>query len=200
MTPRLTRIAITAVAVAVSLGLAPSAFAATESGDAGDLPSTAQDLGSGAVTSIFGSFTGGADVDVYRVCLTNGVSFSATTVGATTLDTQLFLFDSNGRGVYSNDDASLGIHGSRLPSAHAFSPSGPGEYFIAISSFNNDPQSDAGEIFPDLFSSSLYPDGVVPAVGMGGEEPVVSWVGPTRGPPGLYRINVTGTMGCDMTA
>jgi hypothetical protein len=200
VTPRLTRIAITAVAVAVSLGLAPSAFAATESGDAGDLPSTAQDLGSGAVASIFGTFTGGADVDVYRVCLTNGVSFSATTVGATTLDTQLFLFDENGRGVYSNDDASLGVHGSRLPSAHAFSPSAPGEYFIAISSFNNDPQSDAGEIFPDLFSSSLYPDGVVNAVGMGGEEPVVSWVGPTRGPPGLYRINVTGTMGCDMTA
>ena len=199
MTPRLTRIAITAVAVAVSLGLAPSAFAVSESGDAGDLPSTAQDLGSGAVTSIFGTFTGGADVDVYRVCLTDGVSFSASTVGATTLDTQLFLFDADGKGVYSNDDAGIGIRGSRLPSAHRFSPTGSGEYFIAISSFNNDPQSDAGEIFPDLFSSSLYPDGVVNAAGVGGDEPVVSWVGPTRGPPGLYRINVTGTMGCDMT-
>jgi hypothetical protein len=200
VTPRFTRIAVTAVAVAVSLGLAPSAFAVSESGDAGDLPSTAQDLGSGAVTSIFGSFSGGADVDVYRMCLTDGVSFSASTVGATTLDTQLFLFDSNGRGVYSNDDAGIGVRGSRLPSAHRFSPAGPGEYFIAVSSFNNDPQSDAGEIFPDLFSSSLYPDGVVNAAGVGGDEPVVSWVGPTRGPPGLYRINVTGTMGCDMTA
>ena len=199
MTPRLTRIAITAVAVAVSLGLAPSAFAVSESGDAGDLPSTAQDLGSGAVASIFGSFTGGADVDVYRVCLTDGASFSATTVGTTTLDTQLFLLDENGHGVYSNDDAAIGIRGSRLPSAHRFSPAGPGEYFIAVSSFNNDPQSDAGEIFPDLFSSSLYPDSVVDAAGVGGDEPIVSWVGPTRGPPGLYRINVTGTMGCDMT-
>ncbi len=197
MTPRLTRIAVTAIAVAVSLGLAPSAFAVSESGEAGDLPSTAQDLGSGAVTSIFGSFTGGGDVDMYRVCLTDGASFSATTVGATTLDTQLFLLDANGLGVYSNDDAAIGVRGSRLPSNHRFSPAGPGVYFLALSSFNNDPQSDAGEIFPDLFSTSIYPDMVVDAAGVGADEPIVGWSGPTRGPPGLYRINVTGTMGCD---
>jgi hypothetical protein len=197
VTPRLARLAITAVTVAISLGLAPSAFAVSETGDAGDLPSTAQDLGSGAVSSIYGTFTGGADVDVYRVCLTGGGSFSASTAGATTLDTQLFLFDADGLGVYSNDDAGLGVHGSRLPAGHRFSPSAPGEYFIALSSFNNDPQSEAGEIFPDLFSSSLYPDGVVDATGMGGEEPIVGWSGPTRGPLGLYRISVTGTTGCD---
>jgi hypothetical protein len=197
VTPRITRIAVTAVAVAISLGLAPSAFAVSESGNAGDLPSTSQDLGSGAVTSIFGSFSGGDDVDMYRVCLTDGASFSASTVGASMLDTQLFLLDADGLGVYSNDDAGIGMRGSLLPSAHRFSPAGPGEYFIAISSFNNDPQSDAGEIFPDLFTPNLYPDGVVNAAGVGGDEPIVSWVGPTRGPPGLYRINVTGTMGCD---
>ena len=198
MTPRFRKIAITAVAVAVSLGLVPSAFAAVEDGDAGDLPSTAQDLGSGEVQAIFGTFSGGGDVDVYRVCLTDGPSFFASTVGATTLDTQLFLFDANGRGVYSNDDAMIGVRGSRLPSGHRFSPSAPGEYFVALSSFNNDPQSDAGEIFPDLFSGSLYPDGVVDAAGVGGDEPIVSWSGPTRGPPGLYRINLTGTTACDL--
>ena len=198
MTPRFTRIAVTALAVAVSLGLAPSAFAVSENGDAGDLPSTSQDLGSGAVTSILGSFTGGGDVDMYRVCLTDGASFSATTVGATTLDTQLFLLDANGLGVYSNDDAAIGVRGSRLPSNHRFSPTHPGVYYLALSSFNNDPQSDAGEIFPDLFSTSLYPDMVVDAAGVGADEPIVRWSGPTRGPPGLYRITVTGTMGCDM--
>jgi hypothetical protein len=169
----------------------------SESGEAGNLPSTAQDLGSGAVTSILGSFSGGGDVDMYRVCLTDGASFSATTVGATTLDTQLFLLDGNGLGVYSNDDAAIGVRGSRLPSDHRFSPVGPGVYFLALSSFNNDPQSDAGEIFPDLFSTSLYPDMVVNAAGVGADEPIVGWSGPTRGPPGLYRINVTGTTGCD---
>jgi pre-peptidase len=199
VTPRFTRIAVTALAVAVSLGLAPSAFAVSESGDAGDLPSTAQDLGSGAVTSILGSFPGGGDVDVYRVCLTDGASFSATTssVGPPPLDTQLFLLDANGFGVYSNDDAAIGQRNSRLPSNHRFSPTAPGVYFIALSSFNNDPQSDAGEIFPDLFSTSLYPDMVVDAAGVGADEPIVGWSGPTRGPPGLYRITVTGTMGCD---
>lgn len=199
MTPRFTRIAVTALAVAVSLGLAPSAFAVSENGDAGDLPSTSQDLGSGAVTSILGSFTSGGDVDMYRVCLTDGASFSAsaTSVGSPPLDTQMFLMDANGLGVYSNDDAAIGVRGSRLPNDHRFSPTGPGVYFLALSSFNNDPQSDAGEIFPDLFSSSLYPDMVVPAAGVGADEPIVGWSGPTRGPPGLYRITVTGTMGCD---
>jgi hypothetical protein len=199
VTPRLTRIAITAVAVAVSLGLAPGAFAADESGDAGDLPSTSQDLGSGAVTSILGTFTGGGDVDMYRVCLTDGASFSAsaTSVGAPPLDTQMFLMDANGLGVYSNDDAAIGVRGSRLPSNHRFSPTGPGVYYLALSSFNNDPQSDAGEIFPDLFSTSLYPDMVVDAAGVGADEPIARWSGPTRGPPGTYRITVTGTMGCD---
>ena len=117
MTPRFTRIAVTALAVAVSLGLAPSAFAVSENGDAGDLPSTSQDLGSGAVTSILGSFTGGGDVDMYRVCLTDGASFSAsaTNVGSPPLDTQIFLMDGNGLGVYSNDDAAIGVRGSRLP-------------------------------------------------------------------------------------
>jgi hypothetical protein len=171
----------------------------SEDGDAGDLPSTAQDLGSGAVSSILGTFSGGGDVDVYRVCVADGASFSASTINATTLDTQMFLFDAAGMGVYSNDDAGLGIHGSRLPDHHRFSPAAPGEYFIALSSFNNDPQSDAGEIFPDLFAPGLYPDGVVDATGMGGAEPVVGWSGRTRGPPGLYRINVTGTTGCDTT-
>ena len=201
MTPRFTRIAVTALAVAVSLGLAPSAFAVSENGDAGELPSTSQDLGSGAVTSILGSFTSGGDVDMYRVCLTDGASFSAsaTSVGSPPLDTQLFLLDANGFGVYSNDDADIGQRSSRLPSNHRFSPTHPGVYYLALSSFNNDPQSDAGEIFPDLFSSSLYPDMVVDAAGVGAGEPIVGWTGPTRGPPGLYRINVTGTMGCDTT-
>jgi len=53
----------------ILLGLAPSAYAVSESGDAGDLPATAQDVGSGAVTSIMGSFETGSDADVYRMCV-----------------------------------------------------------------------------------------------------------------------------------
>jgi hypothetical protein len=196
---RLTRSVATAAIAVVFLGLAPSAFAVSESGDAGDLPSTAQDLGSGAAAQILGSFTSGADVDVYRMCLSNGTSFSASTVGESALDTQIFLFDSEGFGVYANDDAGTGVRGSMLPANHRFSPTTGGEYYLALSSFNNDPRSGGGEIFPDGFMPNLYPDSVVNAVGVGGDEPIISWSGPTRGASGLYGIALTGTTTCDTT-
>ena len=201
MSQRLTRTAATAASiVAILLGLAPSSFAVSESGDAGDLPATAQDAGSGGVPEILGSFPGGGDVDVYRVCLSDGASFSASTVGQTALDTQIFLFDAQGLGVYGNDDAGLGVRGSQLPARHRFSPTVGGEHFLALSSFNNDPRSASGEIFPDVFSPGLYSDGVINAASVGGAEPIIGWAGPTRGPPGLYRITLTGTTTCDATA
>jgi hypothetical protein len=196
---RLIRTAATALIAAAFLGFAPSAFATLETGDAGSLPASAQNLGAGPVTQILGSFSGGGDVDVYRMCLSDGASFSASTVGGTLRDTQLFLFNSQGRGIYSNDDAELGVHASRLPAQHRFSPTGPGVYFLAISSFNNDPQSVDGEIFPDMFTTSLYPDLVVDAAGVGGQEPVIDWAGLQRGSAGSYRINLTGTTACDTT-
>jgi len=82
-----------------------------EIGDAGNLPGTAQDPGGvGPLTSIAGT-AGGGDEDMYKICITNPSAFSATTGAMADFDTQLFLFDSTGRGVYSNDDLSLrGIH------------------------------------------------------------------------------------------
>ena len=174
------------------------AFAASELGDAGDLPATSQDLGAGPVTTVWGTYEDASDADVYRICLSDGDSFSASTVGATTpttLDTQMFLFDSQGYGVYANDDAT-GSRGSLLPAHHRFSPSVGGEYFIAISSYNRDPQSGQGEIFQDNFSRMAYPDGVLPANGFGAEDPIAGWAGRANGHPGLYRITLTGTASC----
>ena len=197
MTPRLSRTAISTFIAALVLALAPGAFAASEQGDAGDLRATAQDLGSAPVTTIWGTFTDASDADVYRLCLANGSSFSASTVGATTLDTQMFLFDSDGFGVYANDDAGVaGSHGSRLPANHRFSPDEGGEYFLAISSFNRDPQSDQGEIFQDRFDRFSYPDGVLDANGFGSAMPLTGWAGRAPGVPGLYRITVTGSATC----
>ncbi len=183
----------------ILLGLAPSAFAASEIGDAGDLPATAQDVGSGAVTPILGTFSNGSDADMYRVCLSDGASFSASTDAAPPRDTQLYLFDADGLGVYANDDIGFGVHVSRLPANHAFSPTSGGEYYLAVSAFNNDPWSDSGLIFPDVFSASLHPDGVVDASGPGASEPVTSWTGAPRGASGPYVINLTGTTACDTT-
>src|SRR5215211_3350792 len=195
VTQRFSRTAAFASIVAIALACAPGAFAASEAGNAGDLRATSQDLGDAAVTTIWGSFSDAADADMYRFCLSDGVSFSATTVGATTLDTQLFLFNSQGYGVYANDDAS-GSRGSLLPAHHRFSPSVGGEYFLAISSYNRDPQSSQGEVFQDDFSRLFYPDGVLDANGFGAAEPVSGWAGRAPGGPGMYRITLTGTATC----
>jgi hypothetical protein len=195
VTPGFTRLTIFAVITAICLALAPGAFAAVEQGDAGDVRATANDFGDSALTSIWGSFTDASDADVYRFCLADGGSFSASTVGATTLDTQMFLFDSQGYGVYANDDWN-GSRGSMLPAHHRFSPSAGGEYFLAISSYNRDPQSSQGEIFQDFFSRFLYPDGVLDANGFGAAEPLIGWDGRAPGGPGLYRIALTGTTTC----
>ena len=195
MTPRLIRTVVTALTVAIALAVAPGAFAASEQGDAGDLRATAQDLGDGAPTRIWGSFTDAEDADVYRVCLANGASFSASTVGTTTLDTQMFLFDRDGFGVYANDDWDE-ARGSRLPANHRFSPTQGGEYFLAISSFNRDPQSVQGEIFQDSFNPFAYPDEVLDANGFGAAEPLSGWDGRAPGGPGLYLISLTGTSVC----
>jgi hypothetical protein len=183
----------------LSLALAPGAFAANEVGDAGDVRVTANDMGDSAVTRINGSFTGAEDSDLYRICLSTGASFSASTVGGTlpaSLDTQLFLFDEQGYGVYANDDWPNASHGSMLPANHRFSPATGGVYYLAVSQFNRDPQSSLGEIFPDTYSGTAYPDGVVDASGFGSGETLSSWDGLARGNTGTYRVTLTGTAAC----
>ena len=76
------RAAILVAVLSAGLALAPSALAVPEQGDAGDTPSTAQDLTTQVVDSISGMFAG-ADSDLFRVCLSGGGSFSASTVGVT---------------------------------------------------------------------------------------------------------------------
>jgi hypothetical protein len=199
VTPGFIRTAATAVIAALSLALVPGAFAADEIGDAGDLRVTANDMGGSAVTQIDGSFTDAFDADVYRVCLTNGASFSASSVGGTfppNLDTQMFLFDAQGYGVYANDDAAQGTRASRLPANHLYSPATGGEYYLGISQYNRDPQSSQGEIFQDNFSRMQFPDGVLPANGFGAAETLAGWNGRAPGGLGTYRITLTGTRPC----
>jgi hypothetical protein len=198
VTPGFIRTAACAVIAVLALALAPGAFAASEAGDAGELRETANNMGAGPVTEIQGSFIDAADVDLYRVCVSEGASFSASTIGATTLDTQMYLLDSQGYGIYANDDSS-GSRGSLLPARHRFSPRAGGEFFLGLSAFNRDPQSSQGEIFPNSFNRMIYPDSIVDAAGFGGGEPLTGWAGRASGPAGTYRITLTGTTGCDST-
>jgi Bacterial Ig-like domain (group 3) len=198
VTPGFIRTAACAVIAVLALALAPGAFAASEVGDAGELRSTANDMGAGPM-AIQGSFSDSSDADVYRLCLSDGASFSASTLGATTVDTQLFLFDSQGYGVYANDD-SAGSRGSLLPAHHRFSPRAGGEFFLGISVFNRDPQSSLGDIFLNSFSRTIYPDSIIDANGFGASQPMIGWAGRASGPPGNYKITLTGTRACDTTA
>jgi len=171
-----------ALAAAALLLFAPMAAAAAETGDAGDLLPGAQDLTPGGVTQIDGNFANSSDVDLYRLCLPGGGSFSASTVGGSLVDTQLFLFDSSGRGVYGNDDDGSSRQ-STLPAGDPLTPEAAGEYYLAVAPYNRDPNSDAGPIF-----ASLGP--VLAPTGIGGEQPVSGWSGRVSG-MGPYRVVLT---------
>ena len=122
----------------------------TESGDAGSLPASAQTT-TGAVDLILRRLSDPADEDVYKICLQGNTSFSADTERSELFDSQLFLFDSAGRGVYANDDVVENefetSSRARLPAGDPLTPSAGGVYYLAISAFDSDPVSVGGEIF-----------------------------------------------------
>ncbi|WP_407891590.1 hypothetical protein [Scytonema sp. NUACC26] len=159
----------------------------TEDGEAGQLLDTAQNLTlqpGTFVTSISGEVNNNNDVDLYKIFLSGGQTFSATTVEGATFDTQLFLFDVTGRGVYANDD-NPSIRQSTLPEANTLTPTQPGFYYLGISSYNNDPQSGMGRIFDTS-------DFTVAPIKPGGDLPLSSWNNAGNS-SGNYTISLRGT-------
>jgi hypothetical protein len=105
-------------------------------GDAGDLPETAQSTIGDPITKIRGTIGGANDVDVYAITISDPSAFSATTIGGTTLDTALWLFDEDGKGVVHNEDdpdATTGFQ-SRIDN-RTFCITQPGRYYLAVSLF-----------------------------------------------------------------
>jgi hypothetical protein len=111
-----------------------STITVAEAGDAGQTLEGAQVIpsGSGTLDSITGAISGNNDVDLFQISLAGG-TFSASTVGGASFDTQLFLFNSSGALLLQNDDF------NGLQSTISSSSLAAGNYFLAISSFNNDP-------------------------------------------------------------
>ena len=116
-----------------------------ESGTVGSVPATAQVI-STPVDQITGSLDTLDQEDLYRFCLAGGGMFSATTAGSDISDTQLFLFDAAGRGVFANDDNAEGLQ-STLPAGLELTPKTGGIYYLGVSSFDADPLSEAVLIF-----------------------------------------------------
>ncbi len=156
-----------------------------EQGDAGDLPETAQSTGSGALTEIQGTLETN-DVDMYAIYITDPASFSASTVGGATWDTQLFLFDADGKGIVAEDDTG-GLQ-STINNANNCIP-GPGVYYLAITRYNKDPLgcNDGG-----LWSSN---DNNCPN-GPESTSRVASWTTSTTA-AGTYTIFLTGVAGAN---
>jgi hypothetical protein len=152
---------------------------AAEIVDAGNLPYSAQSLcGVGPLTAITGTNLA-SDVDVFRIQIDTPAMFSAACCGAP-FDSQLFLFDANGRGVKCNDDfcgAASTLDATSITTA--------GVYYIAITRYNLDPSSSGGLIFPNTFTGQILP------TGPGGALPVISWSGVTTA-GGAYTITLNG--------
>jgi hypothetical protein len=108
--------------------------------------------------------------DLYRIRILDPNYFFAFTVGGGGVieDPQLFLFDSEGRGVIWNADLSVSPVDTQaglgpLPPGYL-----PGIYYLGISFFGVDPVSSSGFIF-DIFSTGGAPSGP------GGADPLTGW-------------------------
>jgi len=184
------------LSLGLPLALGPAAVAQvwTEAGDAGRLPATAQVIaaGTGALTTINGNINnpaepGGAgdDKDMYMIRIDNPSAFSASTVGGSTLDTQLFLFKLDGRGVVFNDDDPVSsTTQSRITNAFVTTA---GCYLLAITRYDRDPLAGGQELWLDTpFNTERVPDG--PAA----TSPLDSWSTTASALTGAYVITLTG--------
>jgi hypothetical protein len=186
--------------LALILGLAAGAeaFSFKEFGDAGDLPAFAQAAGvlpPGDFGRITGSISHSRDVDMFAFTTTIVGNIFASTLGTpgTLADTQLFLFGFPGLGLAANDDfggkGELAFRSSVTTSKPGAFAIPPGLYFIGISSFDVDPVSPGGLIFPNFpftgpspFVSSFGP------TGPGGSSAITGWAG--TGTTGTYAIDL----------
>ncbi len=141
-----------------------------ETGDAGDLPATAQvltGLAGVTYTTITGTTTATNEVydaDMFQITLASVASFTASTTafvaGANDFDSQLFLFNSSGVGIAANDDAASGGDQSSL------TVSGPlnGTYYLLIDGSGHYPVDSTGKlIFPNFTDGKTDPSATVAA-------------------------------------
>ena len=188
----------------------------TEMGDAGSLPAGAQTtMGVGPLSFINGGLGmsmlfGDIDFeDMFLINIVDPMNFRATTdpmdpelaMAFANFNTQLWLFqptadppDAFALGFLGNDDHPdvPGSHHSLLiPVPTDGSPSlvAAGLYYIAISRYNNDPDSDGGEIFfqatPQEISGPDGPGGMLMS-------PITGWTGDEGIFDGAYRIALRG--------
>lgn len=159
--PWLSRLTLFAAAFAAVLAIVPRAKAQvwTETGDAGQLVASAQStLGTGPLTGINGILASPTDVDLYCVRLTGvpPAGLPLVQLGcAVTNGPNVWLFDSNGKGVFTNMTCQGGEKAILAPSTSL----APGIYYVAVSFSEVDPQAAAGPIWVPALPGQRAPDG-----------------------------------------
>ncbi|WP_448602579.1 hypothetical protein, partial [Thermoleptolyngbya sp.] len=140
-----------------------SAATFTEVGDAGQTLNTAQfantRVAGTQLTAILGTLGGNADLFGIQIKNSAGQFMASTgNLGKTAFeDTQLFLFDSEGRALFANDNTPDNDPGRANPGTKRSTLRLPrntipdGLYFLAISGYNYDPVDSAGNL---LFSDT----------------------------------------------
>jgi hypothetical protein len=169
------------------LSLAPLAHAQTwgETGDAGDLPGTAQvTTGSGPLQTITGSLPLSDDVDLYCVQL-----LATPPAGTPIVELQcvvnmgpnIWLFDAAGNGVAMNETCSGGY--KMLLAPNGTMP--PGNYYVGVSYYGRGAQSPGGDMWIPGLPNERTPDGP------GAPGPLTGWAGVVyQNPLNPYTIHL----------
>ena len=197
--------ALAALAALALLGTGAQAQTYTKVGTGPDsLPANAQvTQGFGTLTTILGSLSTvstastASNPDLFEIYIDGTAPFSATThsFDTTIYDTQLFLFNLDGTGVYANDDAS---DFARYSVITAPAPLTPGLYFLGVSSYGAIPRSGVGaafDMFPNTFDDT---SGRTPTTGLrtptpGVTGPLTNWfVSGADVETGAYSIILSG--------
>jgi hypothetical protein len=211
---RHTQLWLSSIAI-VALLASAGAQTWNESGDAGDLPGTAQIVsGSGSLTAITGSISSSTDVDMFQIIITDPANFKAWTTGALS-DTQLWLFDAAGNALWHNDDRPSDVvqsgqgsfqsyigagsaagnyylsnatnTGAGTAGSATWGLPGAGIYYIAVSAYNRDPRDAGGG---NVIHSGSPFGGIHQSNPADPDRVVASWTG--TGGTGAYTINLVG--------
>ena len=175
------------------MAIAPVHASLITASGAGALIGTAQDLTGTMPTEIVGTLPNVTDalldVNLFKLNIENFLNFSVRSLPVLhgVSDTELFLFDSTGHGVFANDDMGGGdpttFSLACLPSAlnnpcssalpSGVGPMSNGVYYLAITRSSDMPLSDLGEIFTLISSTAVVGRDLT----MGGADPLTGWDG-----------------------
>ena len=112
-----------------------------EVGDAGNTPGSAQTTsGVGSLNTIFGTLSPASDTDVFKIYVSDTAAFAVTMAGtalSSDNDTELYVLDTSGNLLFSDDDDGVGLL-SQL-NAGEFAANAAGYYLIAYNLFHSAP-------------------------------------------------------------